>query len=398
LGASAEETRWELPRLRAEYTNRSLFGGLRRLELASTVGYAFVPNIYQYDPSHSGITTVTSAQITVPNIIRPGLEWVSRVEFAREVQSGHSYNDIAARSGLLYRRGPHTVGASLNFVRYFSVAVQGLTGFDQLNISGAQIVRDCGTGCTLTYPELRYSYDGRDNLIEPTQGFFGAIGLQQTLKPGSFSYFRINPDLRAYAPLTRYAVLAVRAEYGGLFNEIPGDPTPFTQRFFFGGQNEQRGYAALRQGPKLSANPVCTVGVDPGCIHPYATVAVPAGGTAATLFSAELRIHADWILNHLGIVPFIDASSVGRDPKRPLAGGLEFAPGLGLRYVTPFGPIRVDVAYLLNPHDVYTDPLVGTDKTTLIESSRVSAFCPGNTAGCIRESRWAFHVSLGEAF
>ena len=396
LGGSVEETRTELPRLRGEYTNRSLFGGLRRLELASTVGYAFVPSLLQYDPSHSGITTITSAQITVPNIIQPGLEWVSRVEFAREIQSGYSYNDVAARSGLLYRRGPHSVGASLNFVRYFSVAVQGLTGYDQLNLApNTQIFRDCGTGCTLTYPELRYNYDGRDNLIEPTQGFFGAIGLQQTLRPGSFSYFRINPDVRAYAPLTRYAVLAVRAEYGGLFNEKAGDPTPFTQRFFFGGQNEQRGYAVYRQGPKYGSTPTCVAGTA-GCT-PSATVAVPAGGTAAALISAELRIHADWILNHLGIVPFIDASALGLDPKRPLATGLEVAPGLGLRYITPFGPIRADVAYLLNPHDVYTEPLVAKDGTTLIASTRVSAFCPG-TAGCIHESRWAFHVSLGEAF
>src|SRR5207244_204914 len=41
VGAQAEETRWELPRLRGEYTNRSLFGGLRRLELQTTIGYAF---------------------------------------------------------------------------------------------------------------------------------------------------------------------------------------------------------------------------------------------------------------------------------------------------------------------------------------------------------------------
>src|SRR6185503_1715319 len=57
LGGSIEQTRWELPRLRAEYDNRSLFGGLRRLELTSTVGYAFVSSPFDYDPSQSGITT-----------------------------------------------------------------------------------------------------------------------------------------------------------------------------------------------------------------------------------------------------------------------------------------------------------------------------------------------------
>jgi len=404
LGGSAEETRWELPRIRAEYTNRSLLGGLRRLELASTVGYAFVPNLYQYNADQSGITTNSSAQLTIPNMFRPGLEWVNRIEFAREIQSGFSYDDVAARTGLLYRRGPHTVGLSLNFVRYFDVKISGLEGLDQAGQSGAGLARDCGANCTLSYPELRYNYDGRDNVIEPTQGFFFSIGFQQTLKPGSFYYFRINPDIRAYAPFTRYGVLALRAEYGGMFTETAEGNTPFTQRFFFGGQNEQRGYSALRQGPKYGSAPCNAYGflaTQPGCDLPYATVAVPKGGTSAVLISAELRFRTEFILKNLGIVPFVDASTVGNSPARPLDNGLEVAPGIGLRYLTPFGPLRFDVAWLINPKDVFTQELRDDDahnRRLLIQSTRVSAFCSGTTPGCIHESRWAFHVSIGEAF
>jgi translocation and assembly module TamA len=406
VGGAAEETRWELPRIRAEYTNRSLFGGLRRLELSSTAGYAFVPNPFpgQYQPSQSGITNLTTAQLTISNVFRPGLDWVSRAESAREVQSGFSYNDFAGRTGLLYRRGPHSVSGSLNYVRYFRVNIQGTEGIERLvnvNSTSAGILRECTGGCTLTYPELRYGYDGRDNVIEPTRGVFISLGMQQTLKPGSFSYFRINPDVRAYTPMTRYAVLALRAEYGGLFTETANGPTPFTQRFFFGGQNEQRGYAALRQGPKLGSNP-CKVGTDPGCDKAYATGSVPIGGTSAVLFSAELRIHADFILNHLGIVPFVDASNVGNVPRRPFEGGLEVALGLGLRYLTAFGPIRLDVGWLVNPKDIYTEAFQGQDAlgrtVTLAEPSLVSVNCPGNTPGCIHEQRWAFHITLGEAF
>ena len=414
LGGSVETgVRWEVPRITAEYTNRSLFGGLRRLELASTVGYAFVPTIYDFDPDQSGITTHTSAQLVIPNFFRPGLEWINRVEFAREIQSGFSYDDVAARTGLLYRRGPHTVGLGLNFVRTFNVRVAGLQGFNQADISGVQLFRECLDGCTLTYPELRYAYDGRDNLIEPTQGFYFGVGFQQTIRPGSFSYFRINPDIRAYAPFTRYAVLALRAEYGGLFTETADGPSPFTQRFFFGGQNEQRGYSALRQGPKYSSAP-CDPKTVTGCDQPYGTVGIPSGGTGSILLSAELRIHADFILNHLGIVPFIDVSSVNNDAKRPWLhqvqrdaagqviseqGGVEVAPGLGLRYITPFGPLRFDVGYVINPKDVTTQPLVDEKtKETLVAASRVSVYCSGTTAGCIHESRWAFHITIGEAF
>ena len=401
LGGSAEESRWELPRLRAEYTNRSLLGGLRRLELSNSAGYAFVPSPFpgQYDPARSGITALTSAQLTIPNVFVPGLDWISRGEFAREIQSSFSYDDAAARTGLLYRRAEHTLGLSLNFVRYFKVSVRG--NFTAAGVPG--IVNDCPVSCTLTYPELRYSYDGRDNAIEPTNGFFGTIGLQQTLKPGTFSYFRINPDLRGYAPLGKFAVLAMRVEYGGLFTETANGASPFTQRFFFGGQNEQRGYQPLQQGPKIGADP-CLVGNPPGCTDPkirYATTAVGIGGKAAALVSAELRIHADFILNHLGIVPFVDATNVSDDPKRPLEGGLEVAPGLGLRYLTPFGPVRLDVAYLVRAKDVFTRPAGAIDSKgaqVVMLPTRVSVSCPDNTAGCIVQPRFAFHVSLGEAF
>ena len=162
---------------------------------------------------------------------------------------------------------------------------------------------DLATGAGLPAP---YSDDEAEETLRR---------VQQTLKPGSFSYFRINPDLRGYAPIGKYAVLAMRVEYGGLFTETANGASPFTQRFFFGGQNEQRGYSSLAQGPKVGADP-CDPrpGKSVGCTQPFATTAVPIGGKAAALVSVELRIPADFILNHLGIVPFIDASNVSDDP------------------------------------------------------------------------------------
>ena len=112
-------------------------------------------------------------------------------------------------------------------------------------------------------------------------------------------------------------------------------------------------------------------------------------------------MHADFILDHLSVVPFVDVSNVGQDPKRPLAGGAEVAPGLGLRYVTPFGPIRLDVAYLAIAKDVVTPPGVATGPNgaqVKVLETLVSAYCKGTVAGCIHVPRLTFHVSLGEAF
>jgi translocation and assembly module TamA len=379
IGGTAEQTRYVLPKLHGEYTNRSLFGGLRRLELASDVGYAFVPDIFNYDKAQSGIVTETSAQLTIPNFYYPGLDAVARGEFDREFQKGFSYDEVAARFSLLYRRGRHSISPSINFVRYLNIVVN--TGVDNTFTQSTKgsLAEDCPSGaCTLTYPELRYTYDARDNVIETLEGFYATVDLQQTLRPGSFTYFRVEPEVRFYRGLFRYITLATRAEYGGLF----------TQRFFGGGQSFQRGYAPLQQGPKRAANPDA---------DKFGQNTVPTGGTSSILLSAELRIHIDYVLNHLAVVPFVDASRIDNNPAQPWKGGLEVAPGLGLRYITPFGPLRLDVGYLLNPKEVIAGGVTDKLGNILIRDTRVAGNC-NQMEGCLRQSRLAYHLTLGEAF
>jgi translocation and assembly module TamA len=408
LGGSAEDQRWVLPRVHAEYANRSLLGGLRRLELSSTVGYAFVNSPFDYIPTQSGITSENSAVLTIPNIFTPGLDSVNRAEFDREVQGGYAYDQFGLRVGLLYRYGRHSFAPSLNFVRYFLVDLRtDLAKVVSTAGTNAAIFKDCPAACNLTYPELRYTFDARDSAIETTTGFYATASLQQTISPASqtsastsFSYFRMNPEARAYFTLGRVGVLAVRGEYGALITENADDASPFTQRFAFGGQNDQRGYAPLQQSPKLGAGPVCATGPFP-CDQPFATETVSLGGKTALLFSAELRLHADFILNHLGIVPFVDASRVSNDTwKNPLEHGpLEVSPGLGLRYITAFGPIRADVGYILNPQTTFTQ-VAGTDASgrQVPLPTRISPFCSAGDRSCLKLQRYAIHVTLGEAF
>jgi translocation and assembly module TamA len=419
VGGQVEEARWELPRLRAEYTNRNLFGGLRRLELASTVGYAFVPDIGRALAggigTKTGIVTLTSAQLTVPIVSLPGLDFVSRGEFGREIQNGFSYDEVAARFTLFYRRGRHSVALASNFVRYFQgtldVDLQTLInqGGQSLGILASN---NCIPSCTLTYPELRYTYDSRDNVLEPTNGFFATADFQQTLKPGSFTYFRFEPEVRAYFPMSRYGVFAVRAQYGALILEGPNQDaqaSPFTQRFFGGGQSYQRGYAPLQQGPKIGAGIVatssagdctnapggCPIGFQAGKFSNW----VPIGGNGAMLLSAEARFHTDFVLNHTEFVLFTDASRITPNPQPPWQGRLEVAPGVGLRYLTPFGPIRFDIAYLLNPIPVVL-PGVAQANGAAPAPTVVASQCSGypSTQPCLFQRRWAFHVTLGEAF
>jgi translocation and assembly module TamA len=419
VGGQIEQFRWELPRLHADYTNRNLFGGLRRLELSSTLGYAFVPSlpdVIRKPPNlitQTGPVTLTSAQLTTPNVLFPGVDFVSRAEFARELQQGFSYYEVAGRFGPLYRIDRHSIAASLNFVRYFNASLNGID-LTQLVLQGGQGLgvlanNNCIPSCTLTYPELRYTYDSRDNVLEPTTGFFGTVSLQQTLKPGSFSYFRVEPEVRAYFPVAPWLVLAGRAQYGALIVEGPNpnaQASPFTQRFFGGGQSYQRGYAAFGQGPKVGGSPSAGVGralITPfGPVQEHWTTFAAIGGNGAALLSGELRFRTDFLFRNSGIVLFTDASRITPNPSVPWQGGLEVAPGIGLRYITPFGPIRLDIAYLLNPATVVAPGATVMDPTTRtviqVANTPISPDCIEATGTCIFQRRWAYHITLGEAF
>jgi len=406
VGFQIETERYEIPRLRAEYTNRNLFGGLRRLEVVATGGYAFAPSIF--DRQKTGIVLNTSAQITVPNVFFPSLDWINRGEYTRDIQSSFDYQRVAARFSLLYRRGKHSIQPGLNFVRYFDVNVPSDVFESGTSTAGGAagsptLLRDsCEKSCTLTYPEIRYTYDGRDNVLEPTRGFYITFDVQQTLKPGSFTYFKIEPEVRGYLSLfQKTVVLAGRIDYGAIL--LPsGDKSPATERFFAGGANSNRGYGAYRQGPKYGAAPrgFSATGIPGDVAGGTYSAAIPAGGNGLFLVSGEMRVRTDFIFKNLALVAFVDASKVTATAELPWQSVLEVAPGIGVRYITPFGPIRVDVGYLLNPQDqLAVNRAVSVFGPLVTQPTVVSAGCnEDKTMNCVYERRWAFHLTLGEAF
>lgn len=384
LGLQIENARWELPRLRAEYTNRNFLGGARRLELATQAGYALTPG--PFAPEKTGLVTLSTAQLTLPAVLLPGLDFVSRGEFSRELQSGFDYSQVAARFALLLRLGRLSVSPSFNLVRTFAASLALDLGslLTQGGSSSVGLLDNCLPACSLLYPELRVSFDARDNALEPRRGLWASMGLQRTLF-GSFRYWRFEPEVRAYLTVGSLT-LAARGAWGALYVLKGGSvSSPFTQRFFGGGQGWQRGYGAGRQGPKVGAQP------DP--VTGYATAAVPVGGNGALLLSGELRLQTDFVLRNSGVVAFLDASRVTEEAELPLRSALEFAPGLGLRYLTPFGPVRLDVAFLLNPIDV----LAAAPRADL-PPTPAGAGCSGTAGPCVGEPRFAWHLTLGEAF
>jgi translocation and assembly module TamA len=170
------------------------------------------------------------------------------------------------------------------------------------------------------------SFDGSNDLLDPTEGFrlSGRFSPEASFQGGAFGYSRAQIDGSYYQPVSERVVIAARARLGTIFGASRDRIAP-SRRFYAGGGGSVRGYGFQRLGPR---DPVFDD---------------PIGGRSLAEFALEARVR--W--RNFGIVPFLDAGNIGTTPL-PGVGDLRFGAGVGLRYHTRFGPIRVDVGTPLN--------------------------------------------------
>jgi len=193
---------------------------------------------------------------------------------------------------------------------------------------------------------LALTFDNTDSVFEPTKGFRANLSLTPT-KPlagagGEYAIIQLSGSTYLAVEPAARGILALRALVGTLQGasqfQVPPD-----ERFYGGGTGTVRGYSYQTIGPLFPDDN-------------------PEGGTAIDAGTIEFRQR---VLKSFGIVPFVDAGQVSAH-SRPFAGPVSVGAGLGLRYYTGIGPIRVDFAVPLK-----------------------------RTAG---SSSFALYIGLGEAF
>jgi translocation and assembly module TamA len=174
-------------------------------------------------------------------------------------------------------------------------------------------------------------FDRSNDLLNPTKGYRMSARLSpetsRTQKNQSF-YLRAQGDASYYSSVSDKIVLAARARVAS----IPGAPLSAiapSRRLYAGGGGSVRGYGYQAIGPHDSQGD-------------------PTGGRSLVELSAEARIQTPWLGGALGIVPFVDAGTVGASPT-PSFDEIKLGAGIGVRYLTGFGPIRLDVGVPLNP-------------------------------------------------
>ena len=174
------------------------------------------------------------------------------------------------------------------------------------------------------------TYDASDDLLDPTSGFrlSARVAPEASLQNGSFFYVRSQVDGSAYFPVSDKIVLAGRGRLGSIVGAGNNRIAP-SRRLYSGGGGSVRGYGYQSIGPRDANND-------------------PVGGRSLVEFSLEARVRTGFLDGNLGIVPFIDAGNVYTS-STPGVSGMRYGAGLGMRYYSDFGPIRIDVGTPINP-------------------------------------------------
>ena len=179
----------------------------------------------------------------------------------------------------------------------------------------------------------RAVYDARDNRLSPTKGFLLTLDATPSYNFGDESAFftRAKVGGSAYHRVSDQFVLAGRLEAGSTFG-TDLDNIPFNRRFYAGGGGSVRGFAYQSIGPQDEFGEA-------------------TGGRSLVAGAAEVRWRSPTLLGgNIGAAAFVDAATVAV-PEIADFREIRYGAGVGVRYYTPFAPLRADIAIPLNPRD-----------------------------------------------
>ena len=299
----------------------------------------------------------------------------------------------------------------------------------------------------LTPIGLTYTRSRVDQILDPTSGFSVLLdGEYAASWTGSdFGYRRWQGEFAWYRRLNERVVFATRFRGGGVSpNEFRGQSVEETgfevihpqKRFYAGGGSSVRGFTENQLGPRVLAVRLGSLVVpdDQGaaaCTPEQVQLLTcdasslvgrggvfsprPTGGSVVAVANAELRI--DLGESPLQGALFLDVGQVWEEAGQFSLGQLEPTPGLGVRYLSPIGPIRLDVGYRVAEAlelPVVTrqirryDPLRDVGVTPFavngveyVESDDLALLRPRILFGSADRwslERFQFHLSIGQAF
>jgi outer membrane translocation and assembly module TamA len=191
------------------------------------------------------------------------------------------------------------------------------------------------------FPQFRLSSfsasvirDTRNDTVDPAAGGYvsanGQLAARQIGSEVGFAKSFFTAQAFRHVRGTKRLIMAGNARLGVATGFTTAEQLPASERFFAGGDTTIRGFALDRVGI-----PGKTLDQD----------GIPIGGNGLVIFNAELRAP---ISGRLGVVGFVDSGNVFVRASDLDLGALRSASGGGIRYKSPFGPVRFDLGFKVN--------------------------------------------------
>jgi len=180
----------------------------------------------------------------------------------------------------------------------------------------------------LLFLPLALSFDTSDDLLEPRKG--GRFTVETTpmldISDSNSDFVKLYGKYRRYLPLSDLpSIVAAGSITAGVISGARQKDVPADERFYAGGGGSIRGYSYQSVGPLVGD--------------------IPYGGRSLLECSFEIRAA---VTDSIGIVGFLDGGTAYESGDFRSGEAFRWGSGLGLRYRTPVGPLRLDVAVPLN--------------------------------------------------
>ncbi|QND62129.1 outer membrane protein assembly factor (plasmid) [Mesorhizobium huakuii] len=286
--------------LKGYWGHRNLFGRAEKLRIEGAIsGIGSKPSELNYN-----------AGIMFEKMIGPASKFFAGVKTVLEHPDAYEHFSVKANTGLSYELDKQQTVSAEVALDYSEIT----DPFGEHKYLIASI-------------PLQYVYDDRDDRLNPTSGFrvLTSADPSRDIMSGA-AFLLLTGEGSAYQSLDSASkfVLAERVAVGSIVGTSLQN-VPANRRFYSGGGGSVRGYGYKGIGPKDFTGQ-------------------PIGGLSFFETSLEMRIA---VTDKIGIVPFVDAGTVS-NMSVPNFSDVKVGAGVGLRYFTPFGPLRIDAAVPFN--------------------------------------------------
>jgi outer membrane protein assembly factor BamA len=390
----------------ARWVHRDLLGGGRRLQVRGRVSNILARDYKDLLCPYSGrgpfgqITWLASVDFSQPWIFSTRNSFQASVYGERQSLPNVFVRRAVGLSFALTRiigpRTPLTLSYRPELSRLdaaealFCTSFQVCTPQDISSLQGANWLAPIGIDLARTTA---------NNVLNPSRGYSVSIGLEHAASytGSNFAYDRVVGEAIRYEPITDRSVLAGRVRVGwvgaGAFEKLLGTPTGGVdivhpqKRFYAGGANSVRGFPQSRLGPRVLTTDVepllsvagagCTAQevMDLTCnaspLGDHGFVSRPTGGTRVIEGNLEARLP---LTSSLEGAIFTDFGQVWGERETVALRDIQVTPGVGIRYLSAIGPLRVDLAYRFRGGQdlsVVTTQIRPFDPATDAESSKI---------------------------